>query len=82
MLSLLAFIFMAGESLGTHIYWAKKIFVNACRAQNCVVAAIAWNAWRKHSENVTWKNFRGLKILKMKYDMNKDESYKNDIFWW
>ena len=43
--SLLAFECMAGKDPGTHICWAKKIFFDACRAQNRAVAAVTWNAW-------------------------------------
>ena len=32
---------------------------------------------KKHSENVTWKKVKGLKLLKMEQDdMDKQESYK------
>ena len=50
---------MAGESPGTHIYWAKEIFVNAHQAQNHAVAAITWNAWNTWRKNVTWKKVMG-----------------------
>ena len=38
--SLLAFEYMAGKDPGTHTCGAKKIFVDACPAQNLAVAAI------------------------------------------
>ena len=41
----LAFECMAGKDPGTNICRAKKIFVDARRAQNRAVGAIAWNAW-------------------------------------
>ena len=44
-LSLLAFECMSGKDPGTHICCAKKNFVDAHRAQNRAVAAVAWNAW-------------------------------------
>ena len=43
--SLLAFECMAEKDSGTHICSAKKIFADACRAQNRAVAASTWNAW-------------------------------------
>ena len=67
--SLLAFECMAEKGPRTHTCWAKKIFVDARRAQNRVVAGIAWNAWnarRKYSQNNSWRKVMGLKILKMK----------------